>query len=251
MLSHTTTLSYRYLLRWLREAGVAPPVIISGGTISLQQQLIQQLAQVGFCYQRGEEACTECPGCRQAQSGVHPDFINLTTDKKTWTIKIIRSLTKKLAITPVGERRLVVIQEIEKVSSPAAAVLLKLLEESRPSTRILMTTKWPRRLLSTIISRSQHVRLPLEKPAVSQDETVFLAEDLSEYLRRAARLEADTLAKITAALAQQLDKNGPTPQLRRAITRLRDYYLITSQRGNDKLAQEVLLLSLPDNNGIS
>jgi hypothetical protein len=42
-----------------------------------------------------------------------------------------------------------------------------------------------------------------------------------------------------------LREQGSTAELRRAFMRLRDYHFVTAQRGNIKLAKDVLLASLP------
>jgi DNA polymerase III delta prime subunit len=191
-------------------------------------------------------ACGVCRACRLEHTGNHPDLLRLTTDKATWTIKSMRQLFKETALTAHGHRRVVIIDAIEKVSLPAANALLKSLEEPHASTSFILTTRWPTRLLPTILSRCAHIHLrssaPKQHEAADEiDLTKLTAEDLS----------TETLEALTWQLQQSLRANGPTPQLRRAYARLRDYYFITSRHGNSKLAGEVLLLSLPLDNGMS
>lgn len=66
----------------------------------------------------------------------------------------------------------------------------------------------------------------------------------------AGEINDEILDTITAALEQQLRRQGPTPSLKRAYARLRDYYFIAARQGNTKLAGEVLLLSVAVSDGM-
>lgn len=191
-------------------------------------------------------ACGKCRACRLVTSGNHPDMLHLTTDRATWTIKDMRQLFTATALTALGHRRVVIIETIEKVSLPAANALLRSLEEPRPGTSFIVTTRWPTRLLPTILSRCDHIHLRATSPAAQKD-----VSNLDVATLAAEDLNAETLEVLADQLQRALHALGPTPQLKRAYARLRDYYFVTSRHGNSKLAGDVLLLSLPMDNGMS
>lgn len=140
------------------------------------------------------------------------------------SLESVRRLCVALSRTTFAQRRVALVVGAERLSLPAAQALLKPLEESSGSTRWLLVTSYPRRLPATIRSRCQLLRLtpaserPL-MPAVIQR----LAADLEGHLRT----------------------QGPSPELRLAYMRLRDYYHIVSLRGNEKQAREVALAHWP------
>ena len=242
-------LAWQHLRQWAQKSSNMP-LLLTGAPEDTLAATANQLAQLLLCTNyrwpaAPEPSCGTCRSCRLCLAGNHPDLTTLTTTAATWTVKDIQRLFQATVLTPAGNRRLLVVHAIEKVSLPAANALLKSLEEPNPATSFILTTRFPRRLLATIRSRCSIIQLRNPAPAVPApallDSTALNAGELDEEL----------LEKITRYLDQQLHTDGPTPALKRAYARLRDYYVISQQRGNKKLAGEVLLLSLPLENGIS
>lgn len=104
------------------------------------------------------------------------------------TVRNIRSsLSQK---PPQAGKRVVLIEQMDRMRTMSADALLKLVEEPPPNTLIIITTSKPERLLPTIVSRCRRLRfahLPLDK--------------IAEYL--AAKTEiGDTKAALLARLAQ-------------------------------------------------
>lgn len=239
------TKAWGQLTSWLRSAGAAPPLLLTSTNSQTLVQIATALAQLSFCSKGGEYPCKQCQPCRAVASETHPDFLQLHTEKATLTIKDVRALLAKLAVASLHSQRLVIIHDVDKASAPTCNALLKSLEEPAVATRFILTTRWPRRLLATLRSRCHQVNL-------SETDTVpaLSIADIPALLQRLATAQAgDVTPEDLAALAQALQAkfrhDGPSPELKRAFMRLRDYYLITSRRGNSKLAREVLLLSLP------
>lgn len=177
------------------------------------------------------------------------DVYHLRPQKKTIPIADIRAMRQAASQSAWSGRRLVIISESEKLSPVSAQALLKILEDPTRSSRFMLTTQWYRRLLPTIRSRCLRVRLKSQTPDTQQDTRPAIASSLVERLARfsgEAPLDAQILEQITTALEQQLRVEGPTLTLRVAYQRLKEYYLIAAQPGgNQKLARDVLLSSLP------
>ena len=106
-------------------------------------------------------------------------------------IERIRGLKLESAKARVErDRRVIVLREAERMTPEAAQAALKLIEEPRPGTFLVLTADDPSHLLPTIVSRCQQTRfrpLPLE----------FIAQVLAERFS----LEAGT-ARMVAGLAQ-------------------------------------------------
>lgn len=177
-----------------------------------------------------------------------PEQLTVAADEKTMTIKSIRAALEASQHTSLAGGRVVIIEEAAKLTAPAANALLKMLEEPSTATRWLLATRWPRRLLPTIRSRCELVRLPA-LPAQEEVATpALLTQPLLERLasRQGDSFTTEELRALSHTLGSILRQHGPSPELKRALMRLRDYHFIAAQRGNTKLAQDVLLASLPE-----
>lgn len=167
----------------------------------------------------------------------------------TISIKAIRTALEKASSTSWGAYRLVIIEQAERLSIPAANALLKSLEESPRGTRFVLVTAWRRRLLPTLLSRCE--RIFLIRPAVTDhQESPELGSSMLTRLTSwsgSKQLTDDDLASIGQLLSTALRTQGLTPNVKRGFMRLRDYYRVMAQRGgNVKLARDVLLVSLPE-----
>ncbi len=158
------------------------------------------------------------------------EVVQMAAENPTISIKELREVFYNIARTTLGSKRLIIIPASERLSLPAGNALLKALEESTAANRFLLMSTNPGRLLPTIRSRCQQVRVV---PVASSTPGVSPA--------------ASEIDQVAINLSDQLHEEGPSRELRLAFMRLRDYYCIKSLRGNEKLAREVLFASLPHN----
>jgi DNA polymerase-3 subunit delta' len=120
----------------------------------------------------------------------YPDFVTFAPEGPLRQISIqqIRLLKDQARLLPSqGERRVFLIDQIDRANEQAANSLLKVLEEPPPHLLIFMTAENPYDLLPTIRSRS--VTVPMHR----LDETSllkFLEERGADYPQRRARLGA-------------------------------------------------------------
>lgn len=184
------------------------------------------------------------------------DIAEIVPEGRTVPIEEIRALRAVVSQRAWSGKRLIIISQAEKLSVAAAQALLKILEEPALTSRFVLTTSWYRRLLPTIRSRCIRVRLADQAAPKDGAQPSPLPAGLaglppSRISRLAAYagdtpLSAETLEQVAAALEEGLRQQGPTPALKTAYTRLRDYHRITAEPGsNYKLARDVLLASLP------
>ncbi len=124
--------------------------------------LLETLARRLICHQPREGwPCEECPACRQAEQGSFPDISRLADDleHRDIPVDVIRDLIAGAWFTRYGRVRLVLIERIERLNRSSGNALLKLLEEPPDSMQFLCTVEQIDRLLPTIRSRLQRLRL--------------------------------------------------------------------------------------------
>lgn len=103
-------------------------------------------------------------------------------ERKDISIEDIRALKRILSFVPEDERwRIIIINEAEKLSHPAADAFLKLLEEPGRKTLFILITSFRELLHHTIVSRSVPIRFSLVKDSILED---FLKESVKDKDKR-------------------------------------------------------------------
>ena len=141
-----------------------------------------------------QEACGRCRSCEQIESRTHPDFILIAPDQEQANpqIKIeeVRALEEQIIYRPlVGQRRVVIIDDADRMTLGAANALLKTLEEPPGYTVLILVSSRPHLLPATIRSRCQSLRFAA--PAQSLVEADLVAK------RSLSRNDAQFLAIVT------------------------------------------------------
>lgn len=241
-----------YLTQWATHRGMQPPVILVAPASNPDTEIvITDTKYAAACTTGAAAPCRTCAACRSVQHNTHPDSIDLAPEGASWRIADIRRLRGRLARASLSPTRLVVLRQVERCHGPTAAALLKMLEEPAASTRYLLVTAWPRRLLPTILSRCQLLRLPYHAVPVSAPSLSLEVVQQKISRKKGRGFTDEEVAFLAQLLAHQLQVHGPSAPLRRAFMRLRDYYLITSRNGNSQLAGETLVLSASALDGMS
>lgn len=168
-----------------------------------------------------------------------------TDQNGTISIEAIRELYHH-ARTKTTNRRIIIIDNAERMSHGAQNAFLKLLEEPNSSTFFILTTHSPETLLPTVRSRTQHVAI---QPAstdqtrqfiaslgvsdpTKQSQLLFLADGLpaelhrlitnNDYFKQNARIITDARTFITASIYQKLRLIQSYKQDRKACLKLLD-----------------------------
>jgi len=155
-----------------------------------QLDLALCVAQAWLCERRDRAPCGHCNGCRLARQRTHPDLCIVVPDAQRvefgWVgedeslsragakpsrdirIEQVRDAidwTQRSAGTPRG--RALVIAPVEALNPASASALLKTLEEPPGALRIALAGRDPERLLPTVRSRVQRLRVDAPTPAES------------------------------------------------------------------------------------
>lgn len=152
-----------------------------------------EFAKAVNCGEREADNCGECLSCRKIEHGTHPDvkFIKPSGKTRGIGVDVVEFINDLAAYRPFeGKRRLVLIEDADRMRLDAQNHFLKTLEEPASDTTFVLMTQSPGRLLPTIRSRCQQVRFGALRPAT-----------VTELLLRDRDLP-DAVAAAIAALSQ-------------------------------------------------
>lgn len=224
-----------------------PHALLLCGEAGIGKSLLARyLAQLFLCEQQQvsqtvPRACGVCASCQLYLHETHPDFIGLTLQEKSSTIKIdqVRALRETLQSTRYGEGlRIVIIDPAEKLNQAAQNALLKIVEEPPPHTLFLLSTAYS--ALLNITLRSRCLRLKLTTPQRTEVESWLLA------------VSGVDVQQVHAAL--QLALGRPLLALHYLESDTLNYYQrllgLMEQCQHDHTLVSTLVRELPDNIGL-
>ena len=127
----------------------------------------------------GLDSCGTCRSCRQVEARTHPDFFVIEPDPEQATrqIKIeqVREIEHQIMYRPlIGERKICLIDDADRMTIGAANALLKTLEEPPAHSLFLVISSRPAALPATIRSRCQALRFTT--PARTQVEAALILQ---------------------------------------------------------------------------
>jgi DNA polymerase-3 subunit gamma/tau len=162
--------------------------------------------------------CGTCERCSGAENGSDVDIIEIDAASHTG-VEDIRELRDEVAYAPMRARHKVyIVDEVHMLSKAAFNALLKTLEEPPAHVVFLFATTDPHKVLDTVLSRCQILRLqPLtEERIVARLEQVFAAEGVAAEPGVTAELARHARGGMRDALSQAdklLAFAGSSPRL--------------------------------------
>lgn len=184
--------------------------------------------------------CGTCERCTEAENGSDVDILEIDAASHTG-VEDIRELRDEVAYAPMRARHKVyIVDEVHMLSKAAFNALLKTLEEPPAHVVFLFATTDPHKVLDTVLSRCQILRLqPLsEERIVARLEQVFAAEGVTAEPGVTAELARHARGGMRDALSQAdklLAFAGSSP-------RLEDLHRLGGDTGSAEL--EKLLLAV-------
>lgn len=173
------------------------------------------------------EPCCACASCTAVQSGNSFDVIELDAASNR-SIEDIRDIIATASLGSPGRHKVYILDEVHQLTGPAAAALLKTLEEPPSHVVFVLATTDPEKVPETIRSRTQHLQfhlLPvddLEKHVrwVATDAGIDLDErGLEAVLRQGGGSARDTLSalELLSATGGMLEETTPVDEFVEAL----------------------------------
>lgn len=145
--------------------------------------VIKTLAQILQC---PNNFCKKCHTCVQIAKGCHLDTIEIRDDGTSLKIEQIRDLIARLNMTSQSKYKIVMMENIGRLTEEAGNSILKILEEPPPKTFFFFTSQHLSGILPTIRSRVFIMRM---KPVSESKLKEVIAEKFPN-------IDKDKLEKI-------------------------------------------------------
>jgi len=131
--------------------------LIDSASSKIRQQMAIWLAQSQFCDNLKDGAPDQsCQKCQTIALGDNPDVLEVKTDKQSIGVDDIKFFKKEASMAATqGKRRILIIDDAEKMTNAASNNLLKTIEEPEGNLMIIFLADSAKQLLPTIQSRVQ------------------------------------------------------------------------------------------------
>jgi DNA polymerase-3 subunit delta' len=183
--------------------GIARTLLVHGPAGAGKRAFVDDLLALALCEVNDprDRPCNVCRGCRQARARTHPDLVvgspDVWREARTAGESIVAAARRWLGEVSgapvVARRRIVLVEAVDRATEAVQNALLKTLEEPTDRHTFVLVADEPARLLPTIRSRCQPLRIgPVPRA------------ELVEHLMAVRALPADqatTLARLANGLA--------------------------------------------------
>ena len=161
MLKESQPVVYRILENGFKNKKTSHAYLISGEKGMPVRQTAIFLAQSFLCDSSEHLACEECINCIRVKDETYADLIIIDGEKDSIKKDMIDSLQEEFMKTALEEKglKVYIIHLVEKATSSAINGLLKFLEEPSSDVVAILTTENATKVLPTIVSRCQLLRL--------------------------------------------------------------------------------------------
>jgi DNA polymerase-3 subunit delta' len=155
------------LRRAVREGRIGQSLILAGPDGIGKRRFALALAQAVNCERPTDgDACGKCGQCLKVAHGEHLDVITYAPDGQFIKIEQMREMSAEAQFKPFeGNRRVLIVDEADRLNIRAANSILKSLEEPPETSLIILVTSRPYALLDTIRSRCQVLSFAPLSPA--------------------------------------------------------------------------------------
>ena len=197
-----------------KKSGLHHAWLFTGPAGSGRSLLARAFAAALQCDQNG---CGNCQQCSLAMADAHPDINLLATERVQISIDEVRQLVSRSATSSsVGEYRIAIIEDADRMTERTSNVLLKALEEPEANTIWMLCAPSVADLLPTIRSRTRNVVLRL--PSVDEVATLLVQRDgVSQELALTSARQAQNHVGMARRLATSQEARARRSETMREI----------------------------------
>ncbi|MDD5290057.1 MAG: DNA polymerase III subunit delta' C-terminal domain-containing protein [Patescibacteria group bacterium] len=238
----------KYLENSIESKRLAQAYLFYGPKNVGKNETAMQFVKALLCYEHQKEEgradlktvpCGACEFCREVGKKIHPDFFWLAkeTGDKNISVEQIREIKDKLSAKSFFKSyKIAIISGAENLSLSAANALLKVLEEPRGRTIIILIAERIDGLPKTIVSRSQKIHfLPVGKKEIYE----FLIKE--KNVPRESAWPIATLSGGRPGVALSYLKNKDLWQ--KYLDNLNTFFKLVSAKNHEKIKFAEALLS--------
>jgi DNA polymerase-3 subunit delta' len=175
------------------------------------------------CEAGGADACDACASCRKIDSGNHPDILIIRPEGQFIKVADIKELQERMRFRPLeGARRVVILDDAERMNITSANSLLKTLEEPSPTNVFILVSSRPHLLPLTILSRCHRLRFnPVQRDviaaflerehALTPGQALILASSSGGSIGRALTLHKGDYIALRDSILGRISKGALDP----------------------------------------
>ena len=181
--------------------------------------------------------CGTCNICGRVLRGIHPDVVILEPEGYTYPIEAIREAVAQAALSPMeGARRIIIVEEADRIVERSQNALLKALEEPNPSVTWVLVTSVLQPILPTILSRCRIVefapvpeaelaalvrgriaRTTTGSPIDAEQAAVFVRASRGDLVRAISLVEDERTRALRALAIDAAIRQAAEPDARQAL----------------------------------
>jgi len=228
----------------VRSQRIAHAYLFLSGNPSTKLEVALRFARTLNCTE-ADPPCENCPHCKKALKGVHPDILVLEKSSASIKIEQIRALKELTRYGPSeGRWQVLIVSEADALTSEAANSFLKLLEEPPARVIFILVCHREEGLPATILSRCQKVIFPEGDLEIDKEAQVFY-QQLNvrpfNFIRNTQSLsEAENLESVLEGLFGLYAQDQRFRSARQVLNALKGI----KRRANPKLVVDLLGLNL-------
>ena len=161
VLIKTQRVAFQTLANGFKSNRISHAYLISGSNEASLRQMAIYLAKSVVCEKLEPLACEECINCLRIEEKKYPDYVFIDGSSESIKKQQIEDLQEAFSkvTLEVNGKKIYIIHLIEKATLGAVNSLLKFLEEPIDDVVAIITTQNISKVLATIISRCQLIRL--------------------------------------------------------------------------------------------
>lgn len=187
------------------------------------------LSSVLICPEKYKKECTKCNICHRIRNNVFGELKVIKPSNNTIKKEEIISLRNEFQTSSIeGKNRVYIINDVELLNTSAANSILKFLEEPEGNTIAIFTTTNLSKVINTIVSRCQIIKLNnikiIEKQDFMQKNYNLKKEDIDKIVDFVYLIETD-IQKAICIIKEQFIKDFSTKEmLKNAMEGILLYY---------------------------